>query len=76
MRSAISFRIIALAAAALLLSPFAASAQAWPSRPVTIMVPFPAGGIADLLARGVAQALSDELGQQFMVENRLAPAAT
>ena len=35
------------------------------------MMPQPAGGIADLLARGVAQALSDELGQPFIVENRL-----
>ena len=63
-------RIIALAAAAILLSPCAASAQAWPSRPVTMIVPFPAGGTADLLARGVAQALSDALGQPFLVENR------
>ena len=63
-------RIIALATGALLLSPFAASAQAWPSRSVTMIVPFPAGGTADLLARGVAQALSDELGQQFVVDNR------
>jgi tripartite-type tricarboxylate transporter receptor subunit TctC len=54
----------------MLLSPCAASAQAWPSRPVTMMVPFPAGGTADLLARGTAQALSEELGQQFVVENR------
>jgi tripartite-type tricarboxylate transporter receptor subunit TctC len=72
MRSAIIFavRIIALAAAALLLAPFAASAQGWPSRPVTMIVPFPAGGTADLLTRGLAQALSDELGQQFVVDNR------
>jgi tripartite-type tricarboxylate transporter receptor subunit TctC len=65
-----SIPIIALAAAVLLLSPCAASAQAWPSRPVTMMVPFPAGGTADLLARGIAQALSDALGQPFVVENR------
>src|SRR5471032_408726 len=58
------------AAAVLLLSPSVASSQAWPSRPVTIMMPQPAGGIADLLARGTAQALSDELGQPFIVENR------
>ncbi len=63
--------VIALAAAAALLSPCAASAQAWPNRPVTIMMPQPAGGIADLLARGVAQSLSDELGQPFIVENRV-----
>ena len=35
------------------------------------MMPQPAGGIADLLARGVAQTLTDELGQPFIVENRL-----
>jgi tripartite-type tricarboxylate transporter receptor subunit TctC len=60
----------ALLAAGALLSARAASAQTWPSRPVTIMMPQPAGGIADLLARGTAQALSDELGQPFVVENR------
>jgi tripartite-type tricarboxylate transporter receptor subunit TctC len=72
MRSAIvsAIRIIALAAAALVLATFTASAQGWLSRPVTIIVPFPAGGTADLLTRGVAQALSDELGQQFVVDNR------
>jgi tripartite-type tricarboxylate transporter receptor subunit TctC len=64
------FRVIALAIAAMLLSPHASSAQAWPSRPVTIVVPFPAGGTADLFAREIAQALSDELGQPFVVENR------
>jgi tripartite-type tricarboxylate transporter receptor subunit TctC len=62
-------RLIVLAAAVSLLSPGAASAQAWPSRPVTVTVPLPAGGTADLLARGTAQALSDELGQPFVVEN-------
>jgi tripartite-type tricarboxylate transporter receptor subunit TctC len=54
----------------MLLSPCIASAQAWPSRPVTMMVPFPAGGTADLFARETAQALSEEVGQQFVVENR------
>jgi tripartite-type tricarboxylate transporter receptor subunit TctC len=62
----------ALAAAAIAsLLPSIAPAQTWPSRPVTIMMPQPAGGIADLLARGVAQVASDELGQPFIVENRL-----
>jgi tripartite-type tricarboxylate transporter receptor subunit TctC len=64
------FREIAFAAALASLLPCAAFAQAWPSRPVTMLVPFPAGGTADLLARGTAQALSDELGQPFVVENR------
>jgi tripartite-type tricarboxylate transporter receptor subunit TctC len=51
--------------------PSTAPAQTWPNRPVTIMMPQPAGGIADLLARGTAQALSEEFGQPFIVENRL-----
>src|SRR3954469_6712071 len=59
------------AAVVALLLPSAASSQTWPSRSVTIMMPQPAGGIADLLARGTAQVLSDELGQAFVVENRL-----
>jgi hypothetical protein len=65
-----SVRTIALTAAVILLLPCAASAQAWPNRPVTMMVPFPAGGTADLFARETAQALSEELGQPFVVENR------
>ncbi len=65
-----SIRMVALAACALVAACGAASAQAWPSRPVTVMVPFPAGGTADLLARGIAQALSDELHQPFVLENR------
>lgn len=54
-----------------LLAPSAAFAQAdWPNKPVRIIVPFPAGGAADLVARQVAQHLSSTLGQQFVVENR------
>ena len=49
----------------------AASAQAWPTRPVTWIVPFPAGGPADALARVLAADLSAKLGQQFVIENRV-----
>ena len=45
-------------------------AQAWPTRPVTMIVPFPAGGNADVLARALAPELSEKLGQQFIVDNR------
>jgi len=61
-------KMIALAAA--LATPCAASAQGWPSRHVTIVVAFPAGGPTDVLARAVASDLADKLGQQFVVENR------
>src|SRR6266567_906803 len=45
-------------------------AQAYPTRPVRIIVGFPAGFLADTVARLIAQSLSDSLGQQFVVENR------
>jgi len=47
-----------------------ALAQAWPTRPVKIVVPFPAGGSIDLLARLIGQWLSERLGQPFVVENK------
>jgi len=48
----------------------AAWAQAYPSRPVRLIVGFPAGGVADLFARLFGQWLSNHLGQQFIIENR------
>jgi tripartite-type tricarboxylate transporter receptor subunit TctC len=47
-----------------------ARAQAWPQRPVTVVVPFAPGGIADLTARAVAQAMAPALGQAIVVDNR------
>jgi tripartite-type tricarboxylate transporter receptor subunit TctC len=48
-----------------------ASAQDYPTRPVTMVAPYAAGGGADLVARRLAQKLGDRLGQSFVVENRL-----
>jgi tripartite-type tricarboxylate transporter receptor subunit TctC len=60
-----------LFALALALAPcFGALAQEWPDRPVTMIVPFPAGGPADIIARAVANALSESLGKQFIIDNR------
>jgi tripartite-type tricarboxylate transporter receptor subunit TctC len=58
-----------LAAALLLAYVPAASAQGYPTRPVRVVVGFPAGGPTDVIARLVSQKLSDALGQQFFVEN-------
>jgi len=61
--------LAAIAAIALLLAPRAASAQDWPTRAVTVVVPYAAGGPIDTLARILAARLSEILGQQVVVEN-------
>lgn len=71
MKTRITRRVaLAIAAAGLLAGPSVAWAEAWPSRPVTVILPFAAGGGTDLLARALAQDLSERFGQQFVVENR------
>src|ERR1041385_7491919 len=64
------FLRLATCAAVLLAAPHIANAQSYPSRPVHLIVGFPAGGPADIGARLTAQCLSDRLGQQVIVENR------
>jgi tripartite-type tricarboxylate transporter receptor subunit TctC len=52
----------------------ASGASAWPTRPVALIIPFPAGGAMDVLGRGVAENLADKLGQPFVVDNRVGAA--
>jgi tripartite-type tricarboxylate transporter receptor subunit TctC len=59
-----------LLAATLALSPAAWAQSNWPERPITMIVPFPPGGVADTVARPVAEALARELKQPVVVENR------
>ena len=56
--------------AVLALGASVAFAQDYPSRPITLIVPFPPGGVADNVARPVAQALSKQLGQTVIIENK------
>src|SRR5437660_9865482 len=60
--------LIAVVAGVILAQP--AQSQAWPQRPVKIIVPYAPGGNTDGIARIVAQRLGDVFGQQFIVDNR------
>src|SRR5690242_10719104 len=66
----LSRRALLVSAAALPTLGYKAAAQSWPDRPVRLLVGFPPGGSVDIFARIIAQSLSEQLGQQFVVENR------
>ena len=63
-------RALGAAAASLVLPGIASAADAWPAKPLTLVSPYPAGGITDLLCRIVGEELAKALGQQVVVENR------
>ena len=63
-------RAVAAIVAGILVPAAAASAQTFPTRPVHIIVPYPAGGVVDALVRSVSQHVSDTLGQPVVVDNK------
>jgi len=65
-------RSIAVLTALLALMPVTARAQAYPNRPITLVIPLPPGGTNDMMARAVADKLGAALGQQVVIENRAA----
>jgi tripartite-type tricarboxylate transporter receptor subunit TctC len=75
MTTTIKSRTVALCVGALTLFPAAALAQTWPSKPIRVIVPFPAGGGVDYIARLVGKGVSERLGQQVVVDNRAGASA-
>lgn len=68
------FRLVAVAS--LINASLAAQAQSWPERPVRLVVPFPAGGATDLVARVIAQRVSRDIGHQVIVDNKAGAGGT
>ena len=70
------FLVQAFTAGVLALLVTGVSAQTWPSKPVRVIVPFPPGGASDALARTVAQKMSEQLCQPFLIDNKPGAAST
>jgi tripartite-type tricarboxylate transporter receptor subunit TctC len=61
---------VLITCAAALATSVPARAQLYPAKPIRMIVPFPAGGATDIVARLVAQKLTDGMGQQVIIDNR------
>jgi tripartite-type tricarboxylate transporter receptor subunit TctC len=71
-----SIRLLSAALTVLMLSHGSAASQNWPNRPARLIVPFPAGGAVDVLSRTVFDKVAAQVGQPFVIENRLGAGGT
>ena len=62
--------VVLLSIFTLIAAAMPSQAQTWPTRPVKIVVPYPPGGIGDTVTRAIAQGLSEQLGQPFVIDNK------
>jgi tripartite-type tricarboxylate transporter receptor subunit TctC len=62
--------LVGIVAAVILLAVAAAQSEPYPNRPVVLVIPLPPGGTNDIMARAVADKMSDALGQRIVIENR------
>ena len=72
----IAKKLLAACALTLLAAAAQAQAQAWPAKPVTLLVPFPPGGASDMVARTLGTRLQERFNQTFMVDNRAGATGT
>src|SRR5688572_12709920 len=75
----VAFRLRARAALAAIVLGFpaaAAAAQAWPTKPIRMVIPFPPGGGTDLVGRKIASKLTETLGQSIVIDNRVGAGGT
>ena len=66
----LSCLLACIAGSFIAISAFAQTPESWPTRPITMVVPFPPGGVADTVGRPIAEAFTRILGQPVVVENK------
>src|SRR5262245_34194736 len=75
-RSGVAASVLAAAASAIVLFAVEARAQEFPAKPITVIVPFPAGGSTDITLRAIAEVAGKHLGQPVLIDNKAGGSGT